>query len=614
MLLSALCGCRASHDDGACISLLDDPAAVNFIQPYDVFVDSAHRVIWGTALGTASLASIDADTLVARETINLGETALERPEVVADAEGVAWIGNASEPSLYRWDEAAQDLSSSSPLDTVSALLPRPDGGLVAFGLLDSVHSLVVLDADGSVATARAAPGVSGIAAAPDGVLLLGEAGEVRGWDDLALVRTCPLPFQAEHAAVLSDGSVVVSDDERIGWSDCATTSDWRVGVEAKEVTPYDDGALVLDRIGPEDPNLGMVWLVTSEGVAPDFQTAKNTGFGGIDPVTGLLWANSEGTAEIVAFRPETGEEVAADRLGTFVDGLAPDPTDADVMIATGRLSDSVERVVDGVVTARTDTVHWPYSPLIDNTRGVVWMVRQTDGVIVGLDATTLAPFATIDPGFGPNPLLTFSTLTYDPPRDLLYLAESYSDTLVVVDPETEAEITRWSLGGPTITDPDAIGELTVRVDPITGLVIVARTNDGRILRVDPVSGAIASTRFVTDGTPPSERQIDSLHSFGERGVFFLGGHAFYTATLARAYTVPASDVLATEPRDGWLVVSPDQQQLQRVTAAGRIQGKLNLAGKTLNAMIVRLTADAQTVLVGHADQGTICAFPVAAVK
>ncbi len=608
----AVAACKPSPDDDACFSLLADPAVVNFVQPFDVYVDSTHRRVWGTALGTASLAEIDADTFVAGETIRLGETALERPQVIADVAGVAWIGSTSAPSLYRWDPTLDDLTTSTPLDTVSALVPRPGGGLVAFGLLNSVHTLALIDADGTVGITQPVPGAGGIAPLADGLLLLGEAGEVRGWDDLALVRTCPLPFEAQNGAGLADGGVVVTDDDRIGYSDCTTTLQWDVGVEAKEIAPYADGALVLDRIGPEDPNLGMAWMVTSAGVTPDFQTAKNTGFGGIDPVTGLLWGNSEGTAEITAFDPGSGAEVVADKLGTFVDGIAPDPDEPGVMIATGRLSDTVERVVDGVVTARTDLVHWPYSPAIDDTRGMVWMVRQTDGTIIGLDATTLGPITEIDLGFAPNPLLTFSTLTYDRSRDLLYLAESYSDTLVLVDPGNRAEIARWSLGGPVITDPDAIGELTVRVDSSSGYVLVGRTNDGRIVRVDPVSGEVVTTDFTANS--PSERQIDSLHTFPEHGVFFMGGHGFDTRTLAPEVTIPASDVIATEPRDDWLAVSPDQQELQRLDADGKVKAALNIADKTLNAMIVDITFDLKTLLVGHADDATICRYPTSDVR
>lgn len=609
-----LAACKTSDEDSACIALAEDPDAVNFVQPYDVYVDSAHRRVWGTALGTASLAEIDADTFVAGETIRLGETALERPQVIADLAGVAWIGSTSQPSLYRWDATLAQLTTSTPLDAVGALLPRPGGGLVVFGLLDAVHTIALIDADGTVGITQTVPGVKGIAALHDGVLLLGEAGEVRGWDDLALLRGCPLPFAAQHGAELADHAVVISDDDRIGYSTCSTSMQWTTGVEAKEITPFQAGALVLDRIGPEDPNLGMAWLVTSEGVTPDFQTAKNTGFGGIDPVTGLLWGNSEGTAEITAFDPNSGEEVVANKLGTFVDGLAPDPDEPGVMIATGRLSDTVERVVDGVVTARTDLVHWPYSPAIDDTRGMVWMVRQTDGTVIGLDATTLGPVTEIDLGFAPNPLLTFSTLTYDRSRDLLFLAESYSDTLVIVDPGNRAEIARWSLGGPVITDPDAIGELTVRVDHISGYVLVGRTNDGRIVRVDPVSGEALTTDFTTDATPPSERQINSLHTFPEHGVFFMGGHGFDTRTLVREIKIPASDVIAAEPRDDWLALSPDQQELQRIDADGTVKAALNIAGKTLNAMIVDITFDLKTLLVGHAYDATICRYPTSDVR
>ncbi len=618
------------------MDLREDTGFPNVIQPYDVWVDSADRKVWSTALGTATATAVDPDAAVELQSERLREDAFINPEIVTDDLHHVWISSGHSPALFEWDPAADARNGFDFLDVTSMIQPRPGGGVVALGHLKGVRTLVEVDDDGALLASVAVPDdAAGIVADPEGVLLLNPAGSRRQWSDLAEIGTCTLPFSAENGARLADGSAIITMDGTIGWSDCAGhTRSWAVGVEDKEVVPYGSGVLILDRIGPVEPNLGEAWYLDpprpAEGfegtLAPSFETAKNSGFGGIDEQTGILWVNSEGTAQVVGFDPSTGAQVDAVTLGTFADGLAPnpDPSSSDAgFVATGRLSDSVVRVAndaDGVgrVVARTSYVRWPYSPVQDDVAGLVWLLQQTDGVLWGMDQATLLPIQRLDLGFSPNPLLTFSTATLDPDRRRLWVAESYADELVEVDADTVTELGRWPLGGPTITDPDIIGEVAVRIDPLDGAVFIGRTMDGRLQRFDPDSQTLQTTALTADESSALNgvRQVDVLRAPSEQGVVWFGGHAFDAATLDResAMDLPAAVVLAPDPRGGWLALSDDQEAIERLDDDGSVRGTLPIAGRSLNAMTVRMSADLQRILVGRPDDGKACWFDVKDVR
>ena len=596
-----------------CVDLQDDPSGPNHVQPYHVWVDDARREIWNTALETPTVAVIDADTHELNERLKVADFPLDRPVVVTDDQGVLWVGGGTQPALTRYDRDTKEHEAWFPLDGVSAMLPRPGGGVIVFGPeADGSHAVAVVGADGEMVTKLATPFTAGMVAHPDGVLLLSMAGDIRDVNDLSLLGNCPLPTEGKFGVVLPGGPAVVTTDTVIGWSDCAGGMTlWTLGIENKEVVPYGEGAMVLDRIGTDDPNLGIARYVDATGVTDRFVTEKNTGFGAVDPSTGVLWANSEGTDEIVAFDMDAGVRTTGVRLGTFLDGLAADPESHDTFIATGRLSDTVKRVVDGVIVAETHDIHWPYSPVIDPSRGAVWLFRQTDNVVLEADAETLVVRREIDLGFAPNPQLLFSTLVHDPARDLLYFAESSTDTLVQIDPEAGIEIQRWDLGGPLITDPDDVGELTAQVDPISGAVFLGRTNDGRLQRVLPPSEDIVTNWFDEDPANPTDRKIDSVHVHGDTDLVWFGEHGFDAATLERRTdrVLEVADVFFGYDGD-WVVIDRDKQALQRVQSDGSVVDEVALIDETLNAMVTRMTDDRVRLWFAHAYDAKVCGYTV----
>ncbi|MFZ5475873.1 MAG: hypothetical protein ACOZNI_03785 [Myxococcota bacterium] len=595
----------------ACAPPLDECADLreetfgNLVQPFEIAVDPDTRTAWATGLASKSIAAFDLDTGEEIRTLPLADRPLATPDVVLDAAGVAFVGSGSHPALVRYDVVAGERTDLTTFSGVDALVPYGDGVFV-LGRVGGARTLARLDGAGEPVASREID-ATGLVAHPDGVIALAEDGILLD-EGLAEIDRCALPFpDTQRGAVLADGRVVVADDHHVGFCDGEA---WEVGNENKDVIPWGSGALVLDRIGDDDPNLGVARFV-DDGVTTLFATGKNTGYGAIDPVTGLLWANSEGTSEVLAFDPTTGERVFATRAGTFVDGVTLDPDDPGTLYLTGRLSDTIARVDSATVTAWSEAVRWPYSPVVAGER--LWVLSQTDGVLVGLDRETLAVEESHPLDVGPNPLLTFGSVTWHATRGTLFAAESHADALFEVSPG-EGVVNRWDLGGPAIADADEIGELLVRWDETTGDAYVSRSNDGRVVRVDPDAGVVATAFLpVADGD-----RMDLLRVFGERGRAWLGPYAFDLADLGRRADLDLPVARLVGPWKGedgeWVALAEDGRSLVHVGEDGGVDGELPIAEEDLHATVFRLDGGGQRVLMGRSYQALACWFDVDEIR
>jgi hypothetical protein len=452
-----------------CPDLEPDNNFPNNIQPFEVAIDATARLVYLTALGTPTVAVVDMDTATLVGMIPLGGSAVTRPDLAVDADGSVWVVGEKGFGAMRVNRTSLESFESDLLIEGDALLPGPDGSMLLTGQAGpgvpwaSGAVLLGVGPDGGFQAGEAlADGAPGLISIDDGarvgvILRTGQL-EIRDASTLVLEETCELPFSAQRGAQLDSGAIVVSDDTHIGVVPCRGVDGWatEIGVENKDVISLGDSALVLDRIGADgwDPNLGVAWRVTATGVdpLPAFETAKNTGYGALDPVTGLVWMNSEGTGEVWAMDPTTGEIQAEVRTGLFVDGLAISPSQAGRRYVTGRLTDTVLRVDDGALSLDVpDAVRWPWSPVIDEDRGLLWLLSQTSGVVHGFDLDTLSWVDSIETKQGPNPLLTFSGLGLDPHTGDLWLAESNSDQLLRISPEDGADATLVDPSSPTPT-------------------------------------------------------------------------------------------------------------------------------------------------------------------
>jgi len=609
----------------------------NHTSTFEIALDVTRRRVYASSLVAPTVVELDADSGEVLDVHVLAFDPIARAEVAVDDQGVLWLAGDSPTFLARRDpEGGSRTEYRSPLTNATGIAPVPGGGVLVSGrLVDDRPQLLLVDADG--VTAEPVPleaRVRSLAPLGDEVGLFYDreiAGlERRSLPGLELIESCDLPFVATRGARLDDGSWVIAHEDQVGLVRCDGTPGqaWTVGSENHDVISLGSQALVLERLGDPaqgfDPNYGVALRVGPDGLEerPAYATAKNTGFGAYDPVTGLLWVNSEGTSEVWGLDADTGAVVHRTRTGTFLDGLALDPTETDVVFATGRLSDTVVRIDEGAVTASTEDVFWPFSPQIDADRDRLWVWAQADAQVVGLDRHSLEVAEVWDPGFGPNGLLTFGSLIYHPKRRTLFVAESRADVLVEWDPDTGQEVRRWSLGGPLVRDPDAIGELLVLVDPDSEALLVARSNDARVQRIDPDSRTIDTTVWLDDDLVQDLADgsaMDFARVSQPDEVIYVGGTALDLETLAvrPELELEASRVIGVHPRRPGerLVVDPERRELWSLDAASKdVRGRLGFAQQDLMAVIFRVDHERDAVVMTRSREAYVCPFDVTEIE
>ena len=622
-----------------CLYLGPDPELTNHVQPFEIAVDPGARRVFSTSLGSRTVAVLDADTQAVDRMLPTGSRPLAYPDVAVDDGGVLWITARQQPPLLRFDlDTAERTTPAVALARSGTGIAAPGGGALLLGFEgEGSQALVLLDGDGEVVTHRTLEhGATwviphdgdhvGLIRRFDGADCCDDGYELRSLPELEVEAACDLPFQAQRGAVLDDGTVVVADQHHIGTVGCDgdLPRSWTAGAENKDVVSLGDQALVLDRTGSDagwDPNWGVARVADAGGVDGDrtFVTGKNSGYGALDPDTGLVWVNSEGTTEVLVLDPVAGQVVAAIRTGTFLDGLATDPEQAGVFYVTGRLSNTFARIEDGEQTVEVTDVPWPFSPVVDVARDRVWALSQLDSTVHGHRRSDLAAETAIDTGLGTNRLLTFGTLAFHPGRKTLFLAHSAADQLLELQPDTGQILRTWDLGGPAIEDWKEIGELLVRVDGATGALLVCRSNDGRVQRIDPDAGDVRTRWLDADDAEKlrSGNNVDFAVVIPKQGVLFVAGSAFDAATLD---PIPDRDldvrrVLGPHPRHtNQLLVITNDNRLARVTEAGAVLGSLPFAAHDLHSTVFRVDGQADAVAMVRAHDAYVCWLELSELK
>jgi hypothetical protein len=600
----------------------------NHVSPFEVAVDAAHRRIYSTSLANRTLAVFDADTHAVLGMYPIRELAQVRPDVVADATGAVWVLGESTPAVVRFDhDGGGRRQYPQPLSLANQGLPLPEGGLLVLGSdSEGITTLQRFEADGSIGAGTPLEDhAHGLIALHDGRYGL----LMRDWqrlgmqvldpDSLEPIDHCALPFEAYRGAQLDDGSVVLSSETAIGLAGCGGSNPaaWDVGVENKDVVSLGDVALVLDRVGSGegvDPNLGWAWAVDGGGLLAErgFPTAKNTGYGALDPHTGLLWVNSEGSAELVAYDPASGPERARIRTGTFLDGLALDGSAPNGIILSGRLSNTLLRLELGSVVAESDAVRWPFSPVVDLDRDLVWVLSQTEATVHGLQRSDLSAMRLIDPGLEPNPLLCFGSLAMHPSRGTLLLAESHEDVLLELDPDNLTTQRRWELGGPPITDPDLIGRLELQVAS-DGAVLLVRTVDGRVQRLEPEGELLTSWLEAADlSTATAGDEVGITHYLADSDLLYVAGVALDPLSLERRpeRDLPVSHLLGPHPwdQDNLLGVSSDVKSLVELSRSGEVLASQGFTDRELNAPSFAILPAQEAIMVVQSKDARACWF------
>jgi streptogramin lyase len=623
-----LVGCST---EAVCVDLRPHPDFVNHVQTFEVAVDPERRRVYATALGSRVLLVVDADSGEVVQDLPLGSTPLNTPEVELDRDGDAWVVANKEPALMRFDaeEGSRHIFWDDLLGARD-LVPRAEGGVVVLGRSEASNNALLAYDDAGQVVARTSfdSAARGLVPMDDhqrvGVTL--DSGELRVLSTAELDEqdSCAVAIERPFkGAQLDDGTVILASERSIGTACVGAPQAWMLGEENMEVLSMGDHAVVLDRIGAAegfDPNLGIGRLVDASGMIHSYATIKNTGFGALDPNTGWLWVNSEGSSELVAIDPATGARALAVQTGTFLDGLCTHPEDSSVVFASGRLSNTLVRIDADHASAMTNEVRWPYAPVVDLRRELLWVLSQTDGVLVGLALEDLSVERRIDSGLGSNTLLTFGNIMVHMDRGTLFFAESQQDLLLELDPDSGEELARWDLGGPIIVDPDEVGELALRVAPGGEQVYVVRSNDARLQRIDPDLGEV-ETVFLPDDVAQALRsghKTDFLRHFPGEGLMYVGGKAVHLDDLSRweERDLDVTRLVGRHPsrKDQWIAVDDEGQRIVRLAESGEELGSLSFGKHELYATVFKVSEAERAVYMTRALHGNVCSFPARALR
>lgn len=486
--------------DAVTLSLLPAGQA-NLLVPIQVGLNATTRRAFVSSNGLPTLAEVDLDAGALVAVHELGDIPALHALVAPADDGSVWLGFDSAPGLQRFVPGVGLEDPRAPLEACHALVALPGGGVAAAGRTEagSDDLLLLVSPDGTTVTVPWTGAVMSMALTSAGLAVLQSEGtEVRAVVTLdpatgEELGRCGAPDSGigggfAWMAPLEDGGFAFATSTVVSRVSCPS-GEWATltaGRENRSVLPLPDSQfLVLDRLGGTDRNWGLASRYEAD-LTPTrdaFETGKNSGYGALDPVTGLAWMNSEGTGELWGMDPLTGEVSARVPLGAHVESLVVDPGNPDRVVYSGRLSTEIG-VADlrGASLVRVDTDRrWPVSPVFLGER--CFYLDDLTGDIVEVDRESLAEKAVLPSALGTNSFLTLSDLLAHPERGTLFVSGPQSNEVAEVDPDSGAVVGRWTLGGVAPRDPDLPGKLELAL--AGSFVVVVRNNDGLLTRIDP---------------------------------------------------------------------------------------------------------------------------------
>jgi len=513
--------------------------------PYSVAVDSVRRRAFVVSLSLPRIAEIDLDTARISKVHTLSDFDSGFPRIAVDGQGTLWISNKSEsnPGIGFRPESSEQLVLESGLIKSHSVLGRSTGGAVFAGASNDTGVIRVVDADGKtlMETAFENELVRTLAATENGfaVLLVSDGGSARivEYDEnLAVLKECTDARGGDFMLALPNGEFLVTAFSSLYKSDCdGDVEQLQMGIENHQAFLVDDEILVLDRIGNQ-AHSGQVWGVarrfdTDLNRTTSYATGKNSGFGGIDSTTGLVWMNSEGTGELWAMEPDTGEVKHRVPLGLHLDEVLANRDEPGIAWVSGRLSNSILRINlnTGEVLAQNKEINWPLSPVLAD--GLLWVVDGLSADVIGLNPTTLVVSRSLKTGLNENPLLLLHDLGWHAGRNSLFLTHGADNKLYEINPKTGTVRTEWPLPGPVVNDTESTGLLEIYIEGDDAYT--ARTTDGFVARVDLEKGRTEATIQVPieERNSIQELRWGLLELRGER--LFYGPYALDKATLER---------------------------------------------------------------------------------
>lgn len=607
----ALAGCESVEDTGGadasddieCHSLRTEDALPSATQTFAVAWDPVGGRVLVTALGLPFLSVIDPVAGKRVAAIAVGPAPAMNPRLVADDSGIGWVGSLSSPELVRVDVDSGLATQLSGFSGVNWLVAMPSGVV-----LPQAGRVVRIATTGEVVAEAGVSAATGGARVGEDVVVLEDAAAV--WLDggtLAETRRCDLPFAAKFVAGLPDGNLVVSDGDRLARLDCGggEAGSWPFDADITSLIADGTSVWALDRVSADDPTVGTAWRIDVTGTpAKAFPTAKNTGYGAI--VEGVLWANAEGSSEVMAFRLADGARLAEVSTGTSAADVVVDSEGG--VVVTGRLSALVGRIDDGE-TLRTEPLEWPWAPTLAGDRLV--LLDHLHGTLASLDAHHLDDLIAFDLGLGPNELLTFDSLAFAEDRGTFLVAESQADVLLEVDLDAGELVHRWDLGGPLVTDTHLASQLELQLDG--DVALLARTSDGRLTRLDLATGDRREATLTADHLKVlrSRRQTRATQLAG--GFLWLGPLRIDADTLDVVDLWPdIGGILAPWPgaEGEWLAITANGKALAHVNTQGELGPSLAWFDEPQPGTVAALDPDGQAAWVTRSYEGRVCRVPL----
>lgn len=570
------------RDPMAAISLALLPEGQpNLLVPIQVGIDATTRRAFVSSNGLPTLAEVNLDLGVLEAVHDLGEVPALHPLVAPASDGAVWLGFEAAPALQRFVPGEGLLDVGAPFAQCHALVALPGGGVAAAGRSEAASDdqLVFVAPGGALTVLPWTGTVMAMAMTTAGLAVLRAEGA-----QAAAVLTLDPATGAELGRCGSADSGIAGgfawlaglDDGGFAFASTTTVShlacpsgEWSSivsGRENRSVVPLSGGEfLVLDRLGGENHNWGFAsrFDSTLTPTGQGFETGKNSGYGALDPATGLLWMNSEGTGELWAMDTFRGEAESRVELGAHVESLAVDPNNPDRVVYGGRLSTEI-----GVADLRSGTLtrvdtdrRWPVSPVFLGER--LFYLDDLTGEIVEIDRESLADVRILPSALGPNSFLTLADMVAHAERGTLFVSGPESNEVAEVDPDSGAVLGRWTLSGQRPRDPDQPGRLELVL--AGGGVVAVRNNDGVLSRIDPDASALAAAGTAHAGAVKltvRSHQMDAVERSEDGASVWLSSGRIAADTLMGEAPIEGVDhVLADEEGGARLVWEADARRV-----------------------------------------------------
>jgi len=529
-----------------------DEERSNHLLPSSVAIDSDNRLAYSFSLGFGNIAVTDLDTRTVRDVIEVNH-ALGTTSLVVDKNHYLWLMVAqSEQPLFRLDpNTGETQTVDLGLSGVAGLIPRTDGSVIIFGFSgagvspgstpeESEPTMLVLNEALEVLSSTILPhNVQAVTETQHeeqfAIAVASAPPEVQIWSTTSLeqIGQCRLAMDPTAMTPLSNGNFALISLDQVGLATCdgSAASQIIAGHENKSVLAQGDGFLVLDRQSGDDLNWGEIRSYDADlnEVSEPTISGKNSGFGDFDIDTQLLWMNSEGTTELLAFDVQKRAFVDTVLLGKHVESLAPSPAEESLVVVTGRLSSTLAML--DLSTASTSAFEhdltWPVSPCwVDDT---IWVIDHLTSTLYAFSSETREQVAEYPYDGSHDTALTFADIKYHEARGTLFVTNGPDNRLLEIDPSTGEQLNNWALGGIPFVDENRPARLEILWDETR--VFVVRGLDGRISRVDLETGETEMVSLL-EGVDPNGAQLRVARMSDDQETLWVRGYAVDPDNLA----------------------------------------------------------------------------------